>query len=237
MRYYAILTGKQVLPADSSAAFNMSPLIGLAGTVPPEVIERSRANHKARVLAVAHEFNRGSEFAWEDIMRRFRVLSLCAEGKNPLLWSHYADSHQGVALEFDASFKEPVAFEAAKPVKYCSHVPRAYSRNDFIESMLGLRPLPDATQVLLPLVLTKSPEWNYEKEWRIVRVADDEDRTLFADLAFSPCSLSRIFLGCRISLRNRKAIERLTTGCFEHVEICQAHQSKTRFTLEFDRIR
>jgi hypothetical protein len=64
-----------------------------------------------------------------------------------------------------------------------------------------------------------------------------DDRTLFAELVFSPNSLSRIFLGCRVSIRDQKAIERLATGEFEHIEIYKARQSQKRFALEFDRIR
>ena len=236
-RHHAILTGKEILPEDSSAAFNMAPLMGLMDTVPPEVIDRSRKTHRANVLAVADQFNHESQIDWEGKMRQFRLLSLCAEGKNPLLWSHYADSHRGVAFEFDACCSEAVSFAAAQPVKYWKRVPRAFSRKDFIESALGLRLLPDTAQTLLPLVLTKSTEWKYEKEWRLVRVVANEGQSLFADVPFSPRSLSRIFLGCRISIRNRHAIERLATRDYAHVEIHQARQSQTRFTLEFDRIR
>jgi hypothetical protein len=238
-RHHAILAGEEVLPAGSSAAFNLAPLIGLVGTgkVPPDVIERTRKSHIARLLAVANEFNRESQFDWEEMLRRYRLMSLCAENKNPLLWSHYADRHRGAAFEFDASAKEGVAFETAMPVKYSRRVPCAYSGNDFIESALGLNPLPEAAQTLLPLVLTKSLEWSYEKEWRIVRVAAKEGQGLFADLGFSPRSLSRIFLGCRISIRSRRAIERLAAGDLAHVEIYQARQSQARFALEFDRVR
>ena len=91
-RHHAILQGKEVLSADSSAAFNLAPLISLVhtGAVPPEAIERARKTHKANVLAVATLFNHESQFNWEGMLRRYRLLSLCAEGKNPLLWSHYA---------------------------------------------------------------------------------------------------------------------------------------------------
>jgi hypothetical protein len=239
-RHHAILTGKEILPADSSAAFNMAPLIGLMGTVPPEVIERSRITHKANLLAVANQFNRESQIDWEGMVRRFRLLSLCAEGKNPLLWSHYADSHRGVAFEFDACdtcFTDKISFATSMPVTYRKRVPRAYSQKDFIEDALRLNSLPDAARALLPLVMTKSLEWSYEQEWRIVRMAAEDGRTLFTELAFSPRSLSRIFLGCRVSIRDQRAIERLVTGEFAHVEIHQARQSQKRFALEFDRIR
>jgi hypothetical protein len=173
--------------------------------------------------------------------RRFRLLSLCAEVNSPLLWAHYADCHRGVAFEFDAcdtgGIAEGISFVAAKPVKYRKWIPRSYSQKDFIENTLGLTALPDSARTFLPLVLTKSLEWSYEKEWRILRVADEDAQSLFADIAFSPCSLARIFLGCRISTRDRRAIERLATGDFKDVEIHQARQSRTRFALEFDRIR
>jgi hypothetical protein len=85
-------------------------------------------------------------------------------------------------------------------------------------------------------MLTKSPEWSYEKEWRIVRVAAEKGQSFSTDLTFLPRSLTKIFLGCRISPRNRRAIERLAAGDFVHVEIHQARQSLTRFAPEFDRI-
>jgi hypothetical protein len=91
------------------------------------------------------------------------LLSPCAEAKDPLLWSHYADSHRGVALEFDASFTMEAPFGAAKPVKYCERVPRVYSRKQFIESALNLNPISGDQRTLLPLVMTKSLEWSYEK--------------------------------------------------------------------------
>lgn len=235
-RHHAILMGEEFLPACSSAAFNIAPLIGLAELVPPEVIERARKSHKANMLAVANQFNYESQIEWEDMMRRFRLLSLCAEGENPLLWSHYADSHRGVAFEFNPSFREGVPFVMAKPIKYRKRVPRAYSRKDFIEDALGLNSLPDKAQALLPLVMTKSLEWHYENEWRIVEVATKEEKNLFADMLFSPRSLSKIVFGCRISPRNRRGIESLVTGDFAHVEIHQASQSLTRFALEFNRI-
>jgi Protein of unknown function (DUF2971) len=130
------------------------------------------------VLAVANQFNQQSEIHWEGMLRRFRLLSLCAEAENPLLWSHYADSHRGVALEFDASFTAEVPFVAAKPVKYCKRVPRVYSRKHFIESALNLNLISDAERTLLPLVMTKSLEWSYEKEWRIVRMVAEEVQRL-----------------------------------------------------------
>ena len=234
-RFDGILAGKEQLPADSFAAFKLAPIIGLAETVPPEVAERARKSHKANIIALASDYNQQLELDWENKLRRFRLLSLCAEKNNPLLWSHYADSHCGVVLEFDASCTKNTSFQIAKPVKYQKRVPRIISRKEFIESVIGLADQPDAGTY--PLILTKSVEWSYEKEWRIVLMTEEGENHLYSDLTFFPGSLTRMFLGCRTSTRDQRALERLATGDFAHVEVHRARQSRSKFHLEFDRIR
>lgn len=236
-RHQEILAGNEVLPEGSRAAFNLAPLIHLRREMSPEVIARSRKSHKANVLAVATHFNREWQLDWERNLRCLRLLCLCEEGTDPLSWSHYADSHCGVAFAFDSSFIAGMPFVIAKPVKYRKRAPRAYSRKQFTDSVLGLAHLPNATRTLIPLVMTKSVEWSYEKEWRVVGAASPEERGLFSDMPFYPRSLSKIFLGCRISPRNKKAIERLATEDFAHVEIYLAKQSRSKFALQFERIR
>ncbi len=234
-RFDGILAGKEQLPDHSLAAFTLAPIIGLADTVPPEVAEHARMSHKANIVAVASNYNQQLELDWENKLRRFRLLSLCAERNNPLLWSHYADSHRGVAFEFDASCTKNTSFQIAKPVKYQKRAPRIISRKVFIESVIGLADQPDVGTY--PLILTKSVEWSYEKEWRIVLMTEEGEKSLYSDLMFFPGSLRKIFLGCRNSIRDQRAIERLATGDFAHVEIHRARQSRSNFGLKFDRIR
>lgn len=236
-RLHAILTGKEILPPESSAAFSLAPLIHLSGTVPPEVIARSRESSKARLLSVAKNANDQWQLLWKNDVPRFRVLCLCEEGNNPLLWSHYADSHRGVAFEFDASPEAGMPFQKAEPVKYRRRPPRIYSQQDLIESALDLKPLPEDEETSRPLVMTKAMEWSYEKEWRVVMMSVEDRQSHFEDWQFSPRSLSKIFLGCRISPRNREAIKRLATGDFAHVEIHEALKTSARFGLGFKRIR
>src|SRR5689334_17748995 len=93
------------------------------------------------------------------------------------------------------------------------------SQKELVEDALHLNSLPEAAQRSMPFLLTKSTEWRYEREWRVVCVANEGERSHFTDLAFSRCSLSKILLGCRISPAQRRAVEKLATG---DVEIYQA---------------
>jgi hypothetical protein len=54
--------------------------------------------------------------------------------------------------------------------------------------------------------LRKSPDWSYEKEWRIVSSKREEDVGEFSHYPFNPAELSAIFLGPRIERENREAL-------------------------------
>ncbi|MBP3441248.1 MAG: DUF2971 domain-containing protein [Clostridia bacterium] len=79
-----------------------------------------------------------------------------------LMWAHYANNHKGICVEYNL-------MEINKKLGF-SPVPIIYSENkvafntfsqDFSDD--------DATTVLIKSITSKSPEWSYEKEWRIIR--------------------------------------------------------------------
>lgn len=68
------------------------------------------------------------------------------------MWSHYADNHRGVCLEFATA--NPL-FATAKAVQYLKDYP----------SWVPM----DADQVV-KTVYTKSNEWEYEDEYRLLGI-------------------------------------------------------------------
>ena len=236
-RLHTILTGKEILTPESNAAVSFAPLVYLYPAVPPEVVARSRKSVKARLVALAKNANRQWQDLWEQDVPRLRVLCLCEEIDNPLLWSHYANGHRGVAFRFDTSVQADSLFRDAERVKYRKRPPRIFLGQDLLEGALGVRPLPVDEKTARRLVMTKAFEWSYEKEWRTVLMVRKGQLGLFSDLQFSPRSLTGIFLGCHISLANNKAIKRLTAQAFANVEIYEAYKTTTRFGLAFKRVR
>jgi hypothetical protein len=81
------------------------------------------------------------------------VLCLSAKRDNILMWSHYANSHQGFCLEFNAA-KEP--FASSHQVQY------QRKRCDY--DMSAVHEKKNAVNLLL----TKYEDWHYEAEWRII---------------------------------------------------------------------
>lgn len=105
------------------------------------------------------------------------VCCFSAVNDNILLWSHYANCHRGVAFGFETkqideleyfNFDEDVNM-VPRGDNYCDlykviygKIPEAYN---FIKSIKANRSTKD-------FFYTKSPEWEYEKEYRLIFYAD-----------------------------------------------------------------
>lgn len=114
------------------------------------------------------------------------VLSLSATWSSALMWSHYADEHRGICVEYDTTDQEhsnlgPVNYRAPRAVK-ASDLVRWKARDD----------LAAKERVVQTYFYAKSSEWKYEKEWRDVR-DDNGVREL-------PFRISAIHFGLRCDI-------------------------------------
>lgn len=91
------------------------------------------------------------------LKRDVGVLCLAERNDNLLMWSHYADVHRGVCLGIAPDIDPLIAMELMK-VSYQDEYPelKYHERND--------GEWPGVT------LATKSRQWEYEAEWRVVRV-------------------------------------------------------------------
>ena len=79
-----------------------------------------------------------------------------------LMWAHYANNHRGICVEYDLIEVNRVTQFTAIPVIYSDERPcfRFFDPKS-IEK--------DTYRLFIHSLTSKSPEWSYEKEWRIVR--------------------------------------------------------------------
>lgn len=100
--------------------------------------------------------------ALRDEYARFGVLSLAGRWNCPLMWSHYANHHRGVCIEYcttDADFERlhPVNYSRSRTIKASALVEWKLQRST------EARRLIEET-----LFFAKAPQWRYEKEWRAI---------------------------------------------------------------------
>jgi len=89
------------------------------------------------------------------VNEKYGVICFCENYHDPVLWSHYADSHHGVALVFDIPDDMAIRIDY-QPERLRLDVNGAIQRGSFTES--------DLTQ----LISTKFSSWGYEKEIRMM---------------------------------------------------------------------
>lgn len=131
----------------------------------------------------------------------------CEDVQNILMWSHYADSHKGFALEYNfrATLKNPIKNVGLFPVVYgekrldvSSYIVWAYLM------IMGVRMKNPDTFVSIKNILHKSSIWAYEKEWRLIdfsprEVTDDKASVI-------PYEPVAIYYGRYISLENKRKL-------------------------------
>jgi hypothetical protein len=114
-----------------------------------------------------------------DFLSQAAVVCFSQEHDNILLWSHYADCHKGICLEFDLEASAPGT--AVLPVEYKEDCP-----------LTDITP-ERAAQMVVAASYTKATVWAYEKEWRLMRLTGP------GVVSFAPKMLSGVILGSEIS--------------------------------------
>lgn len=119
------------------------------------------------------------------------VVSLATSNKEPLLWSRYANNHAGICIEFKCtSLRHTEFFGNALPVSYYN----TRSRPNFI--------LEKPEDYMTKLIFSKSTQWSYEAEYRIL----NRRRSANKYVDFDPSIISAIYFGAKISDENRDAV-------------------------------
>jgi len=102
-------------------------------------------------------------------IQKFGVFSMCEENNNHLMWSHYADKHQGFCLEFEQINNNILGNpKVTKAIKYTNKYPilttknfRTKTNNEGKLEKFDIQNFP---------AYTKSYTWRLEKEWRILLI-------------------------------------------------------------------
>jgi len=166
--------------------------------------------------------------------QRFGIFCLSENCTNPLMWSHYADSHKGLVLGIDTDILCGSHRELMQ-VKYSSQ--RAPLNHRFNRDPEHYKKL------LIALITTKSLQWSYEQEYRILfkleecsqsRIQNENPIYLYS---IDPKAITRVVLGSRVSRQTATFVAKeLRKPHFGHVIIDQAMLHKDEFEVELHTI-
>lgn len=126
------------------------------------------------------------------------VLCLSETSEETLMWSHYADCHEGICLEFDGMFE---LMAEAQPVLYAESRPLIDVHADNHQVQLQ------------KYFLTKAKRWEYEQEWRVIRPSG------VGLVTFPPEMLTGIIIGARASRSTLETVVRASRKTPDFAEV------------------
>ncbi len=165
----------------------------------------------------------------EVLNRSIGILSLSSEKDNLLMWAHYANSHKGFVVEFDDShrfFNQKVSdndsLRSLRKVNYSNQRPSRYlsEYNEY------------------DVLLTKSLEWKYENEYRMILPLTDATKNINDEIYLFkyPKEIVRsLYFGVNMNSKNKKKILNLIKNDEElnHIQLFQAFPSDKYYRVEF----
>lgn len=171
---------------------------------------------------------------WQEMKKTYRVLCLSAVRDNILMWSHYADEHKGAVLEFQPKMELATEMLGAREVEYSKEVPVAVTLEQFLLYITGQGPKPHSPEALVRSVYTKSSDWFYENEWRILTKQREDEQGPFSRRSFNAQELAAIYFGCRMPAACKHEIRDAVSGWGSHISFFQMRDERIRFQLTAD---
>lgn len=162
------------------------------------------------------------DIIYKAIRRALSAVRLCSyttKKENLLFWSHYADSHKGICIEFDAT-QMPIGYSFK--VKYQENYPEVNY------------PAPQDERGFTP-VLIKSKAWEYEEEFRSILLPESsvQAKNDGQSWILSGSEVTNIYLGANMSESSKMQVTELIDGGPFTPRIWDTNLSDSSFGLEF----
>jgi hypothetical protein len=163
-----------------------------------------------------------------------RVVSFSGQKVNPLdevlMWSHYADGHQGIRMGFEFPTSKTPRFEITK-ITYCKErvffdMGSADNYNDQFQ------------KVVTKCIFQKSPAWAYEDEYRLYTTLPNcKERDLAKNgktcfIEFEREWVKFIDFGVRCEDKNMQLIKAVLKMHYPHTVLRKVKYHKTEYALE-----
>jgi len=167
----------------------------------------------------------------ENDVKKSAVFSLSKEENNVLMWSHYANMHEGFSVGFSLSenfteYNEANAIIGAVEVHYTEDNPFV----DYFLEFAKCDEIPEWNEFWAALLsmglVAKSIAWQHENEVRIIRGMPGKVR-------YSPEELKEVIFGLKMNTKRRKRIEKILSGSeWAHVQLKEVIREHDGFRLK-----
>jgi len=151
-----------------------------------------------------------------NIKNTYKISCFTELNKSMLMWSHYSHNHTGFCIEYSKDIKSNF-FKYLFPINYTD---KLFNITEYYNYPSADRNI----NYLLQGITTKSKEWTYEREWRLIQRGE-----LSGGIKFPMPMPKAIYLGAKISsenLRNMKYIAKK-----KNIELYKMELDKLEYKL------
>jgi len=161
-------------------------------------------------------------FMTKFIPERWGIVCLTAAPCSTLMWSHYADNHKGICLEFLA---KDTFFGAAVKIIYRAEYPKMLLGGNFGQMMLTV----------------KSKDWEKEEEYRLAcplskEVTEAKESPLVMKEGFLEIGdlLHAVVMGCEVGAEEERVIRELLKEYGGHLRLKRAVRVPHKYSLTLE---
>lgn len=173
---------------------------------------------------------------WKNQVPTLRILCLSEVNDNLAMWNHYADEYRGAVLRFECADELDSALLLARPVQY-SERPLDITSKDVWTKIILDYDEEHLQRLFVDSWHHKTPEWGYEREWRVVGFAREGEIGHFADYGFHSQELSEVYLGPHVTSEDERVILSLLRGELAHAIAFRGEFDKINRRIVFEQIR
>lgn len=172
------------------------------------ILQLELSSEKTNEKSYYAAFNKAIKEEYDEIQNtanRFRVACFAQTPYSMLMWSHYANNHQGFCVEYETpqySLENAKIYNNLFPVIYTD------KRTDLTSLCLHMRSTGNLSDEELwdfykYGLLSKSLDWKYQQEWRLIScdnlITDENYNCEFF-------KIKKVYLGNKMAAKDRKRI-------------------------------
>jgi hypothetical protein len=157
----------------------------------------------------------------EEYHPQWGIVSFSEQIFDPVVWSHYSDSHRGIALGFDYLLSESLLKINYPPVRPTVDIEKISSMSQSEQKAMLLR-----------ILSSKAPNWSYEQERRVVvELSRCERRGKHYFIKIPEDFLKHVVLGINCQLSESDVKKALEISGFGDATVARARRCPTRYQV------
>lgn len=175
--------------------------------------------------------------AWQETVSNARVVSFSEHPKIIQSWHYNANNFRGMVLRFEPSG----GFETAKPVEYSNQRQHLTTIREQVHDLVGIQKA-NVEESFEAKLLSNSKQFAYEKEWRCIRIFNEEDldcgedvEDWYMDEAFPSESLKAVYFGFNMPEHQVQEISELLNTSYPGAALYKARRIDEQYEVEFDK--